>query len=402
MLVLMFGSLLAVRLGQAKSTSAPPVLTACAAFALDGSSATATTDVARLALDFTDPSGKTSRLSADLHDPATKAQANNQSLRRHLYSCRIFFDQKSDLVAVGITSGFPVTQRLQVAVADARKLAWIGNYTVEPQPGLAGPVLAGFIEGTTSLVVVGISAKEDAAGNQSRSLSTLLYSPAGKQLSPTPATRIVAGTRALSSYIDAVHNRLWSISCTVASGRPARQPVCPIRSTSLTGDQPFSSQFDPAASGEKTTTLWKSPDTFAAPDSHTILIAENVSGVNTLWRVDVQKQTLGRLALPKRLHLPQFEEIHGAATLSPDGGVLAVSLLQYASARPNRVDNYMYKGTDIAVVQLHPMRLLGILPHGRALDTPALAIDHRQGKATLLVYQQDHWVRQKFSDAPHP
>jgi hypothetical protein len=399
----MLGSVLAVRLGQAKSPSAPPVLTACAAFALNGGSATATTDVTRIALDFTDPSGKTSRLSTDLHDPATKEQANIQSLRRHLYSCRVFFDQKSDLVAIGITSGFPETQRLQVAVADARKLAWIGNFTVEPQPGLAGPVLAGFIEGTTSLVVVGISAREDVAGNRSRSLSTLLFSPAGKPLSQTPTTRIVAGPGTLSSYIDAVHNRLWSFpSCSVASGRPARQPACPIRSTSLTGDQPFSSQFDPAASGEKTSTLWKTPDTFAAPDSHSILIAENVSGVNTIWRVDIQKQTLGRLALPKRLHLPQFEEIHGAATLSPDGGVLAVSLLQYASARPDRVDNYMYKGTDIAVVQLDPMRLLGILPHGRAVDTPAFAVDHRQGKATLLVYQQDHWVSQKFSESPHP
>jgi hypothetical protein len=72
---------------------------------------------------------------------------------------------------------------------------------------------------------------------------------------------------------------------------------------------------------------------------------------------------------------------------------------QYKIAFPYIVDNYVYEGDDIVVLQVKPLRVLGIVPHRGAKYTQGLSVDHRNGKATVLVYRQDHWERRDFDDA---
>jgi len=106
------------------------------------------------------------------------------------------------------------------------------------------------------------------------------------------------------------------------------------------------------------------------------------------------------LMLPKRVHYPKFEEIHGAAAISPDGQIIAVPLNLYSLAFPYLADNYVYKGTDIAIVQVRPFQLHGILPHKGARGPVAFAVDHRQGQVTILFYRKDHWERHEL-DVTH-
>ena len=54
------------------------------------------------------------------------------------------------------------------------------------------------------------------------------------------------------------------------------------------------------------------PQTFAAPDASTVLIAEG----NAIWRIDIQKRTLEHFVLPKLFHFPESGGAYGVAALS--------------------------------------------------------------------------------------
>jgi hypothetical protein len=66
------------------------------------------------------------------------------------------------------------------------------------------------------------------------------------------------------------------------------------------------------------------------------------------------------------------------------------------------MDNYVYKGTDIAVVRVSPLQLLEILPHEGAPGPVAFAVDHRQGRVTVLYYRQDRWERHELDATVGP
>ena len=97
-----------------------------------------------------------------------------------------------------------------------------------------------------------------------------------------------------------------------------------------------------------------------------------------------------------------FDEIHGTAAISPDGQVIAVPMTRLAVAFPYLMDNYVYKGTDIAVVRVSPLQLLAILPQEGAPGLVAFAVDHRQGTVTVLFYRQDHWERHELDATLRP
>jgi hypothetical protein len=50
------------------------------------------------------------------------------------------------------------------------------------------------------------------------------------------------------------------------------------------------------------------------------------------------------------------------------------------------------------VLQVNPLRLLGVIRRGGVKYTRGLSIDHRNGKTTVLAYRQDHWERHDFPD----
>lgn len=395
-IALSLGSLFAVPLAGAWPD--PPVLTACAAFAPDGSSAAVTTDASSLALEVTDPLGKVTHLNLGLRYSTPPWHLENQPYipyNRFLSTCQVALNRSGDLISVSAATG----ARLHIGVADLRNSKWIGDFDVEKQPEFSPVALAGFLEGGNSVVVTGALPATGVLGAQNGSFATLLFDTSGRQLVSGPAVRTDLGPADGGGghfYADAAHDRLWSLPCVLYDTKISKEPTCPILSTTLLREELQRSVFDPRGYVTKRADLWMFPRALAALDSNTVLIGEG----NTIWRVDIQKRTLRRFVLPERRHFPNFEGIDGPAVLSPDGQVLAFLLEQSAVAFPFLVDNYVDKGADIAVVRMQPFQLLGIVPHRHAVYHPGFAVEHRQGKATILVYRQDHWERREFGCPP--
>lgn len=303
-----------------------PVLGACATFAPDGTSVGVSIDADNVSLEIAGPSGAVSHLSVALSQSITVTSPE----RGATYRCNTYVDPAGGMVAVGITRRFPPNDRLQIAVADLKARTWIGNWeVVGRESGFYSPSLAGFLEGTGSLAVTGEPPATNGRGMQHGSFATLLFDSTGKQLVPVPITRIYAHeTDLFPTYVDARHNRLWFVRSDPISEPYSRQPLSPVGSVTLVGDELKSSEFTPSIQGKKRSDLWFLPGTFASPDSNTILMAAG----NTVWHVDMHAQTVDHLALPKRAHFPRFDEIHGAAAISLDGQVIAVPLTRHAVA----------------------------------------------------------------------
>ena len=388
----------ALTVGLAPSAPASPnadILAACAAFSQEGRSAAVTVDITKVSVDLNDPVGKVSHLSLALRN----APLNDQPTRMQHYSCDVYFSRGWGLIAIGVSSGFPAS-RLQIGVADADHLEWTGDWMVEPASGISELSLLGFLEGTTSVVVGGEPSTPTKYGPGIRhgSFWSLLFNPKGQQVGSMPTTRDYGSSSDLfPHYADASHNRLWVFRCVVVSAPGPRQPDCPIDWTTLVGDSSSSPEFDPRKRSEKRTDFWTLPGTFAAPDGNTIVVAQG----DTVWLVDLQEQTVERLVVPKRFHFPQSEEIYGAAAISPDEKIVALPLVKESLAFPYLVDNYVYKGTNFAVVQLHPFQLLGILPGAGPKSWAACAIDDRGGHVIALIFHEDHWERTELTRSPH-
>lgn len=369
----------------------PPVLSACSAFASDGSSVTGEVSPGVLSLSLRNSSGKESTFTLPLRYQAEQWQLENPGMRWRVHDCFVFFNHRSDLLAAGITTGFPTVLKLQVAVLDLKTLSWLSDFGVEQSTGPNGEIeLAGFLKDTDSIVVT-----EARHGNATGSVSTLLFDSSGKQLTAQPIVHSWLGSL-LRFDADATNNRLWLFHCSMASVRLPKLPSCPITTTNLVADGSFSATFDPSHYDKDRTHLWVWPATFAAPDPNTILISESVTGDDTVWRVDMQGQQLNRFVLPKS-HFLKYNAMRGGI-LSPDHEVLALVRSQYRIAFPFIIDNYVYKGDDVVVMQVMPLRLLGTVPNRGVKFTRGLAVDHRSGKATVLVYQRDRWERYDFSD----
>ncbi len=385
---------------QVHSKPDADILTGCAAFAPDGSSAFAAVETEGISLEITSTDGKVAHLRLALRYPVPASQSANLTISRRYWTCSVHFSYQSDVVALGVGSSFgrPELTHLQVGIADMKTAKWIGDFGVEPQLDFLPVSLAGFLGDTTSLVIEG-RIRSDGGGERIGLFASVQFSPLGKQLSPTPTLRKPTEiTDAFSSYADARHNRLWLFSCSFTRVKPYHVPLCPIRVSSLAGEEQFAAAFDPTGYSRKREDLWMWPGALAAPDSNSIVIAETVSGKDTVWRVDMQKKSIDRFALPHH-HFLKYNGMQNAA-LSPDGEVFAVLLRQMKIAFPYLVDNYVFTGTDVVVMQVRPLRLLGLIPHKDSSYTTALAVDHREGKAIVLVYRQGHLERQEFS-APH-
>jgi len=362
---------------------------ACAAFAKDGRTAFATINDKDISLKVDRSDGTVVALSLPLRHPVPTSR-----LAVPASTCSVHFSRRSEIVALGVISSPepPGAKNVRVSTVDLKTAKWIGDFSVDPRSDFLPDSLAGFLGDADLLVITGTANHKDRAARGE--VATMQFSLTGDQLSATPIIRRPVETSdAPRSYPDAEHNRLWLFSCGLTRAKPYHVPLCPIELTSLTGeDQPIT--FDPTSNSTNREDSWEWPLAFAAPDSNTVVIAETVSGKDTVWRIDMQGKSMERFVLPQR-HWVKYNGMHEAA-LSPDGEVFAVLLNQIKLGFPYIMDNYVFRGTDVVVMQLHPLRLLGIIPHKDSSDATALAVDHRDGKAIVLVYRQGHLERQEF------
>lgn len=360
------------------------VLAACAAFARDGASVAATITRTTLSVDLTDARGTLTHLTRPL---AQNAAADDVSIGR-VWSCAAYFDRGSDLIAIGVSYLFP-TRYLRIAVADVRRSRWTGDWTTGPAAGIFQPALFGFLGETTTLVVGGepFTPTESGAALRHGVLRSLSFDPHGQPLDVAPVERIYARKGPSAVFADAAHDRLWFFDCAIAS-RSSRQPDCPLSWLPLRGNASSPPEFDPRTPGDRRGDVWGA-HSFAAPDDHTIVVAEG----RRIRILDTRSRTPRRMDLPRRVHFPNSESLAGAAALSPDGEVVAFPLVTEHLAFPYLLKEWAYRSTDFAVVQLHPLTLLEILRGGGRGSVVACAVDDRHGHVAALIYRDGRWNR---------
>lgn len=291
---------------------------------------------------------------------------------------------------MGITTEYrQPPEKLQILIADLKETKWLSDFGVEGgNEGSSRLRLAGFLKDTKSVVVVRSSNTSDRQGE----ISVLLFSELGERVSSQPPGRSFTPS-VPPFYADARNNRLWIFHCTLISARASQQPFCQIDATTLAGTQESDATFDPSHSGMKRSELWEMPHTFAAPDQRSVLIAAS----DTVWRVDIDTQRLARFVLP-HAHFLKWNFEHDG-TIFPDGAVFGLLMGQYRIAFPYMVDNYVSEGDDVVVLQVNPLRLLGVVRRDGVKYTRGLSIDHRNGTTTVVVYRRDQWQRYEFRDA---
>lgn len=343
--------------GNAAPTTAPKAV--CVAVSTPGGSAAISLTARNLSLEITDPSGHSTTLSAPL-------QAEGDE-------CRTVFNHKANLLAVGVRKQFDTTHSLRILIANTESPKWVANFSVEPQAGLQAPLsLVGFLEETESLVVEGSA--EKTANAIATTVGTILVDTSGKALSAAPFERTLEGRP--PSFADAVHNRLWYLSSP---------HFCPIRSTTLTGN-PMQGPAVGSLPNERSYCL---PNVVGYPDSGTLVLAATMSDGDAVWRIDLTAGTGEKISTP-RDHFPKGDQIDGNGSLSPDGQVFAFARHQFSYGH---FDNFSYKGSDIVVVQVRPLRLLGAVIPGGDLYQHGFAVDHRDGRTSVLLFSNGDWKR---------
>jgi hypothetical protein len=330
----------------------------CAAISASGMTAVVDVMASAVALQITDPSGRSRQLTA--------------SLPRESDFCDAFFDKSGEFLAVGLGKESSGPQGLRMLVAKTAGPQWVADFAVKPRPGLHAPLsLLGFLGNSTSLVIRG-SPVAGPLAKQPVSIGTLVVDTAGGPSPSSPFERTLSATMDLT-FPDVTSNRLWY------SNHPL---FCPIESTTLTGKQ------SPGPRIDKMAVFCTLPDVIAFPDVDTVIAAASRSSRDSVWRIDLATGRGDKISLPPYGRFPKDDMIDGKKSASPDGQAVAFSrtLMSYG-----HFDNFSYEGADIVVVQVHPLRLLGIVRLENLLPRNAFAVDHRDGGTTLLLFTGSVW-----------
>lgn len=155
---------------------------ACTAFAGDGTSAAATYDEKSLSLDVTYTAGRSSHLTTLLLHTLPAQPPFEEALAPE--TCRIFFDTRSDSIAVGVSPRSEGGAFLEVFVANVRSSTWVQHFDVKPLISLDSPALEGFLGSTNSLV---ITEQVERTSSEGALNGSFLFSPTGEKLSAGPS-----------------------------------------------------------------------------------------------------------------------------------------------------------------------------------------------------------------------
>jgi hypothetical protein len=364
---------LAGPLSYARNTAQPSPKALCAGYSTTGTSAEVELVTGSVNLRIIEKSGRSTTLNATQQSDAD--------------DCRVFFNSKGDLLTVAIRKRSDLKQTTRLLVADTVRLRWVSDFALNPQAGLQAPLSpVGFLRDSQSIVVEDYG-QEISQSPPTTAIRTIIVDLLGKSISQEPYERAIAGNiqNQREEFADPAHNRLWY---------PSYPDFCPIRSTTLTGKQTPGPEINNSVSGEQFDCL---PDVIAYPDDNTLIMAATLSDRDTVWRVDLGATTGEKIPVP-RGRFPNGDQIDGNGSLSPDGQVFAFSRHQFSYGH---FDNFSYKGSDIVVVQVRPLRVLGVIDPKGSLYQHGFAVDHRDGNTTVLVFSEGTWKRLAVA-APKP
>ena len=295
-------------------------------------------------------------------------------------SCRVFFSPDGDRLAVSVAQQLGAGASLRVGVAALQNGKWAGDVTVEPQGSLAAPLaLVGFLDDSASVLIRGGGSKASASP-ATTAVASLVLNDAGKSKGEL-SERTVPGNPANQSpkFADAMHNRLWFQSYP---------QFCPLRSKTLTGKD----ELGPTVEADYSDGACDLPDAVVYPDAESIVMASTRSDRDWVWRVDLKTHAVDKLALPQR-RFPKGQQVSDLSPLSPDGQVFGVLRRRFTYGL---FDNFSAQGDEIAVVQVHPLRLLGIIRPKRDQRVLGVSVEQRDGVVTVAGYWDGAWQKEQL------
>jgi len=147
----------------------------------------------------------------------------------------------------------------------------------------------------------------------------------------------------------------------------------------------------------------------AFPSPNMIIFADTGASMgfepSHLWVMDLSNGSVRIVDLPKDtgevllhgLGFSWFEDVDSPAVLSPDGRFVAVPITLTKTGPPYIVDNYISAGVRFVIVDLMRLRILSSVTLKDSRAPLSFALDHRDGKVTLLVNTSDAWKSQEFA-----
>ena len=343
------------------------VMAACSAFSEQGNAATAILTTGELNLKVTMPSGQLISFVLPIKGGED--------------DCKIFFNASGDLAAVALGQRELTSTGLHVAVAHVSDGQWTSEFTVQPQDG-GGPTLSSRVP-RKDLVSRRERRWHTSTDGPPRTMVASLIVDAHGKIRGSPIMRTVPGkpTNQGSKYTDTRNDRLWFQSYP---------EFCPLHSVTLTGQ----TNAGPVIEKQASQGACDLPDAIAYPDADSVVMAATRSDKDWVWRVDLKSQSVEKLALPQA-RTPSGQQVRDIDHLSPDGQVFAIQRKRFSYGL---FDNFKYQGDEIAVVQVHPLKLLGVIRPKHEHRSRSFAVDHRDGKVTLHQgYWDDQWQREQLN-----
>jgi len=333
----------------------------CSAFDARGDAATVTLQEHKLNLQIAPAvGGKSVTLTASINDEG-------------LLGCGVFFDSKNRYAAVGVNPLGLETGPLNIIVADLTANKIIGNFTVQPSVRMGESLkLVGFLRDSSSLAVLGSGVPD----HPTKSFSTTLFRVTGKQENPPETRTLPPNTLSAGnvSFADAAHNRLWFKSSP---------QFCPLRSVPLMGNGPEGVAVD-EASAKAACDVGRA---IGYPDENTLITAVTREPSDLVTRVDLGQHSAEQLALPAPGGHGTYTAV-GRGVLSPDGQVFAVSRNLLSNSFSGDAHSH---GTEVDVVQVFPLKIIGKVLLKPDADPASLSIDHENGTVTVLSFQNGRW-----------
>jgi hypothetical protein len=339
---------------------------ACSAFSGRGDAATATLTEHKLSLQITPVAdGKPLSLSVSINDDG-------------LIGCRVFFDSSSRYVAVGAYHLGLETGPLTVAVADLATNKLIGSFVVQPSASMGASLkLAGFLRTNPILVVLGSGAPDHPV----KAFSSTGFTVNGEQSDPPETRTLPADAESVGniSFADAAHNRLWFKSSP---------QFCPLRSVPLLGTGSDKAAVDEP--GAKAACDVESA--IAYPTEDTLITAVTRDSGDLVTRVDLAQHSVDQITLANAGSHRDYTSV-GHGVLSADGEVFAIVRILLANSLFGGAHS---RGTELDVVQVSPLKIIGTVRLKPGTDTASISIGHRNGMVTVLSYENGRWDSERL------
>ncbi len=299
--------------------------------------------------------------------------------------CHAFFSDNGNLLAISFTLHTDAVHNMEIAVADLPSAKWISPAPVVPvMPSEFHGFLAGFLKNSNRLVV--LDSGSYSALYQKTSLFPLYFAavPGYPTFPYNSDARSYPGMplTPVSGYIDTVGNRIWY---------RGNRAGCDFQSMTLSGEWLEGPSVD---LGKLRHAGCHAPDFVSTPDPGTFLIAAVDGPTIHFWSTNLATSDVSTFSLPLDRNGDMYW-LSGQGAHSPDGKILAVVTRHFAESRFGGLGA---ASEELLVLHLGPFRLLGREKLDSDRVHQAIAVDHRDGMATIVTYRGGKWHTAHFRD----